>query len=128
MSDTNGKTQAVVVHHVSGHGSLFSYIIGFVLSIALTLVAYSLTVSHTLSRDMLIFAITGLAMVQLLVQLLFFLHLSQESRPRWRLIVFGLMIIVVAILVYGSVWIMNNLNYKMMPKDLKVYMQKNEGL
>jgi cytochrome o ubiquinol oxidase operon protein cyoD len=124
----NDKPKVTVEHHVSAKGSLISYIIGFVLSIGLTLIAYYLTVNHISNRSDLVFAIASLALVQLIVQLLFFLHLSQDSRPRWRLVVFGFMVMVVAILVYGSVWIMNNLNYNMQPKDLKTYMQQNEGL
>jgi len=110
-------------------GPLQAYITGFILSIALTLLAYSLTVHHVVAGNAFILVIASLAMIQLAIQLLFFLHLSQESRPRWRLLVFGFMVMVVAILVYGSVWIMNNLNYNMMtPSQLKTFMHQNEGL
>ncbi len=109
--------------------SFQAYTTGFILSVALTLLAYSLTVHHVLAGNALILVLASLAMIQLAVQLLFFLHLSQESRPRWRLLIFAFMVMVVAILVFGSVWIMNNLNYNQMsPKALKTYMQVNEGL
>jgi cytochrome o ubiquinol oxidase operon protein cyoD len=122
------KPDAVISHHSSGHGSLFAYISGYVLSIALTLLAYLLVKPHVLGRYDLIIAVASLAMVQLVVQLVFFLHLSQESRPRWRLQAFLFMIMVVAIVVVGSVWIMHNLNYHMTPQEVKAYMQQNEGL
>lgn len=94
-----------------------SYIIGFVLSVILTLLAYSLVVNGVLGGWNLIYALVGLAVVQLLVQLLFFLHLGRESEPRWNLLVFDFTLVVVIILVVGSLWIMNNLHYNMTPQD-----------
>jgi len=48
--------------------------------------------------------------------LIFFLHLGIESKPRWNLLVFYFMVVVLAILLYGSFWIMSNLDYRMMGK------------
>jgi cytochrome o ubiquinol oxidase subunit IV len=63
------------------------------------------------SHDKLVAVIIVLAVSQLFVQLLFFLHLSRESRPRWNLIVLLFAAMVLLIVVLGSLWIMNNLNY-----------------
>lgn len=109
--------------------SLWSYVTGFVLSLYLTTSAYLLVVHHTLARRNLLAAITGLALAQFAVQLLFFLHLGQESRPRWRLVVFSFMVLVVAILVFGSLWIMSNLNYHMTsPTAINKYIHNQDGL
>jgi cytochrome o ubiquinol oxidase operon protein cyoD len=92
-------------------GSLKSYATGFIASLALTAIAY-LLVSHKVSGGgVLIFYIIGLALVQLFVQLIYFLHLGRESRPRWNITVFSFAAMVVLILVLGSLWIMNHLNY-----------------
>ncbi len=96
------------------HGTYRSYIIGFVLSIVLTLAAYFLVTEHVLAGWTLIFAIIGLSIVQVLVQLLFFLHLGQESKPYWNLISFLFMVLVVGIVVAGSLWIMYNLDERVM--------------
>ena len=122
------KSPVVVAEHASGHGSFYSYVSGYILSIALTLFAYLLVKPHTVARRELIFVVASTAIMQLIVQLVFFMHLSQESRPRWRLWVFLFMVIVVAIIVFGSIWIMHNLNYHMTPHDLMHYMQQNEGI
>ena len=115
--------------HISEHATLTSYVTGFVFSIALTVLAYIAATQHTLSRRMLISTIAGLAVTQFLVQLVFFLHLGRETKPRWKLLVFGLMILVVAILVIGSLWIMYNLNYNMMsPSDMNGYLHDQDGL
>jgi cytochrome o ubiquinol oxidase operon protein cyoD len=100
----------------AARGTLVSYIAGYLLSLELTLAAY-LFVKHQISQaapyshDKLVAVIIVLAVSQLLVQLLFFLHLSRESRPRWNLIVLLFAAMVLLIVVLGSLWIMNNLNY-----------------
>ena len=38
----------------------------------------------------LIYTIIGLALIQAIVQLIFFLHVGQEAKPRWELIIFVL--------------------------------------
>lgn len=95
---------------------MIGYIIGFVLSLLLTGAAYLLVTEQLLAGGQLVTAIIILAMAQVLVQLFFFLHLGRETRPRWKLVVFGFMILVLGIVVIGSLWIMQNLNYNMMPQ------------
>jgi cytochrome o ubiquinol oxidase operon protein cyoD len=91
-----------------------SYLTGFLLSLFLTFSAYALVQSQILTGWLLAAVLVGLALVQVLVQLLFFLHLRHEAEPRWKLLVFDFMLVVVAILVFGTLWIMNNLNYHAM--------------
>jgi cytochrome o ubiquinol oxidase operon protein cyoD len=97
-------------------GTLKSYVLGFLLSVLLTVGAYLVVAKHLFTSWVLVFAIVGLGSVQALIQLVFFLHLGKESKPRWNLLVFFFMGLVVAILVIGSLWIMYNLNYRVMPK------------
>lgn len=101
-------------------GSVKNYVIGFVLSVSLTLLAYFLVQDHvssnhsTHAHNTLLLAVMGLAGLQLIVQLVYFLHLGHESKPRWNLALFGFMTLMVLIIVIGSLWIMDNLNYNMM--------------
>jgi len=103
----------------TGHGSLRSYVIGFALSIILTLVVYYLVDSHvhsgheTFSHEFLHVAVVILAILQLAVQLVFFLHLGKKS-SQWNLIAFLYTALLVVFLAGGSLWIMNHLNYNMM--------------
>jgi cytochrome o ubiquinol oxidase operon protein cyoD len=98
----------------ASHGSLRSYTVGFILSIGVTAMAYLVVVHHIFSSNGTVVAILALAILQLVVQLVFFLHLTRESNPRWNLLTLSFMMIVVVILVLGSVWIMKNLNYNTM--------------
>lgn len=123
------EIRVVDTQHEVGHGTLMSYTTGFILSITLTLAAYQLVVAHALAGWAMTLTILGLATVQLIVQLLFFLHLGRESKPRWNFFVFATMVIIVVIIAGGSLWIMKNLNYRMMtPAETKTYLRDNEGL
>lgn len=113
--------------HKSNGYSLRTYVTGYLLSISLTLIAYLVVVKRSLSNTILIGVIIVLALIQFLVQMFFFLHLGKETRPRWKLFVMLLMIMVVLILVIGSLWIMANLNYRMTPQEINTYLQNQGG-
>ncbi len=95
----------------AGKSTLASYILGFIYSLELTFAAYFLVSKHLIFGNALIAAIITLAIVQLFVQLIFFLHLERGSNYRWNLTVLAFAALVVLILVLGSLWIMNSLNY-----------------
>jgi cytochrome o ubiquinol oxidase subunit IV len=106
-----------------------TYINGFVLSVALTLAAYLLVVQHALSSRVVIAGIVTLALAQFMVQLVCFLHLGRETKPRWKMMVLLFMVMVVVILVFGSLWIMSNLDYNMNnPKDVNTYLRNQDGI
>lgn len=119
-------------HIVSGHntenGTFRSYVTGYSLSIIFTITAYLLVVHKKFSTGMIVALIIGLALIQFLIQLIFFLHLGKETKPRWKLFVFIFMIVVVLILVIGSLWIMNNLNTRMTPSQILNYVNGQSGL
>jgi cytochrome o ubiquinol oxidase operon protein cyoD len=125
--------QAVIAsrHRSGGRGSLQTYVIGFGISIVLTLLAYALVTqsTYTLSKGFVIATIMILAITQLIVQLQFFIHLGNESKPRWNKLMFIFMVIVVFIVVAGTLWIMNNLNYHVMsPSETNTYIMEDEGI
>lgn len=117
------------INKSSHEASLLTYTAGFVLSIMLTLAAYVVVTEKLFSGWALVYVITGLAITQLIVQAIFFLHLGEEKKPRFNLMTFVFTALVVAILVIGSLWIMKNLDYNMMPKQQEEYMldQYNKG-
>ena len=96
------------------YGTFKSYGLGFVLSLLLTFGAYFLVVEKMIPGIALDLTIGALAIIQATIQFFLFFNLSKEPKPRWNLLVFLFMIMVVGILVFGSIWIMNNLNYHLM--------------
>jgi cytochrome o ubiquinol oxidase operon protein cyoD len=101
------------LHLDTAHGTVRSYIIGFILSIVLTVIPFMVVAEQWLTGGLLYCTIVVLALLQLFVQLVFFLHLNLREDGRWNLLAFVFTAIVVAILVTGTLWIMYNLNYYM---------------
>lgn len=102
------------IHETHPSGNVKSYTIGFILSILLTLAAYLSVERRILQGPMLTFWIILLGIGQTWVQLRLFLHLGEEAWPKWNLLSFLFMALVVLIIVGGSVWIMTHLNERVM--------------
>lgn len=96
------------------HGTTRSYVIGFIASLLLTVLSFSLVVFGVISGWLLIHTLIILALVQAIVQLLFFLHVGQEAKPRWETLVFYFMVLILVIVALGSLWIMYDLNDRVM--------------
>jgi cytochrome o ubiquinol oxidase operon protein cyoD len=93
-------------------------IIGFVASLLLTLTAYFIVVHPEhfhLNINMANMVIFILAILQAIVQLIFFIDIWDKKGPPWNLGVFVSTISVIVIIIFFSIWIMENLNYNMMP-------------
>jgi cytochrome o ubiquinol oxidase operon protein cyoD len=101
----------------SSTGSRWTYVAGYLMSLVLTITAFLLVNKHINSHhlnpsdDFMLVALSALALIQLFVQLVFFMHLDRESKPRWNNLALAFAAIVVFILVGGSYWIMSNLHY-----------------
>lgn len=95
--------------------SLKPLALGLVFSLILILSAYRIVTYYHLTSMTLVYTIFALGIIQAVVQLIFFLHLGLESKPHWYMITFLFTILVLVIIIGGSIWIMNNLNYHLMP-------------
>ncbi|WP_369469649.1 cytochrome o ubiquinol oxidase subunit IV, partial [Enterobacter cloacae] len=69
----------------NAHGSTKSYLIGFVLCALLTVVPFALVMNPVLSRPLTLFLLVGFAVAQILVQLVYFLHMDRKSEGGWNL-------------------------------------------
>lgn len=96
------------------HGTLQAYVIGFISSLFLTIASFLLVITKVLTGRALVYTIVALALIQAIFQLLFFLHVGQEAKPRWETLVFYFMLLVLLIISVGSLWIMNDLNDRVM--------------
>lgn len=83
---------------------------------------------ETINGNALVAAIVIFAVLQLLVQLIFFLHLGKGNDKRWNTLAFLFMIMVVLIVVIGSLWIMYNLNYNMSGHEVEQHLIEEEGI
>lgn len=100
------------------HGSLTSYTIGFFLSLLLTAGSFGAVMSGIVPHTLILPAIVVLAVVQLLVQLILFLHLGSAPAQRNNSVIFVLTALLITIIVAGSLWVMHNANVNMMPMQM----------
>ncbi|MGP1947328.1 MAG: cytochrome o ubiquinol oxidase subunit IV [Arsenophonus sp. NC-PG7-MAG3] len=98
----------------ASHGSMKSYLIGFILSVILTVVPFCMVKNGTISHDIILWIVIGTAIAQILVHLICFLHMNTSSDNSWNLVAFLFTILIIAIIVIGSLWIMYNLSINMM--------------
>ncbi|MDR3526740.1 MAG: cytochrome o ubiquinol oxidase subunit IV [Rhizomicrobium sp.] len=99
----------------AGHGSVKSYLIGFALAVILTAIPFGLVMSHVMPAAAVIPVVVGLGLVQIVVHLVFFLHMNASSGQLWNNAAFVFTLVIVGILLLGSLWIMYHLNMNMMP-------------
>jgi cytochrome o ubiquinol oxidase subunit IV len=107
--------------------SVADYLWGFGLSLLLTLLSFFIVQERwLLSTEHTRIVIGALAVLQGVAQLIFFLHMGKESRPRWGLLVFVYMITFLVVLMFGTLWIMYSLNDRVMPsmEEVNAYMQR----
>lgn len=105
-------------HHESGesHGSLRDYLIGFFLSVVLTAIPFWLVMSGAIAdKQATALAIMAFAAVQIVVHMIYFLHMNTKSENGWTVMALIFTIIIVVIALSGSLWVMYHLNTNMMP-------------
>ena len=89
------------------------YWIGYVLALILTAGAFSLTTVAALSRGQALLAIGALAIVQTLVHLRYFLHISRKSAPIESILSLLFALVLLVLMIGGSLWIMTDLDGRM---------------
>ena len=98
----------------SSHRILTPTIIGYILSVLLTVGAYWL-VTHqvALTYSTLYVSLAALALVQTFLQLFLFMRIGKGEDAAWNVATLIVTIIIISIVMIGSLWIMYNLNYNM---------------
>ncbi len=81
-------------------------IVGYAMSLALTLLAFAMTAHHWLSPRGLVTVLVILAFIQAGMQLLIFMHLREGRGTLWHIPVLGLALFVALGVVGFSIWIM----------------------
>lgn len=102
--DTTGASEA----------TLKSYSIGFILSIILTAIPFGFVIYGGLSHSLTVAALFIAAAVQIVVHLYFFLHLNGSSSARWNVLALLFSVLIMALIIGGTIWIMYHLHYRLM--------------
>jgi len=98
-----------------GHGSMRSYLIGFLLSVVLTAIPFWAVMSGAVSPMVAAVTIIAAAVLQILVHTICFLHVNTRAEAGWTLIAYVFTAVLLLILIAGSLWIMYHMHTNMMP-------------
>ena len=103
-------------HDAHAHGSLSTYLLGFVLSVVLTAIPFWLVTSGVFpSKQVTALIIMAFAAVQIVVHMIYFLHMNTKAENGWSMMAMIFTVVMVVIALSGSLWVMNHLNSNMMP-------------
>lgn len=103
-------------HTHADHGSLKSYTTGFILAVILTAIPFWLVMGKVFDKSSTTgLVLLGLAAVQIVVHMVYFLHMNTKSEGGWSMLALLFTAMVVIIMLSGSLWVMYHLNQNMMP-------------
>lgn len=111
------ENQAVSSHGEGhGHGSIVSYIVGFILSVILTLGSFWSALGGALSYSAVVISLGVLAVLQIFVQVTFFLHVSAAPEQRTEVVSFLFSVFVALVICFGTLFVMYNVGHLMMSR------------
>ena len=103
-------------HEAHNHGSMKGYLIGFGLSVVLTAIPFWLVMNKTITNTGTMgLVLLGFAAVQVVVHMVYFLHMNAKSEGGWNMMALIFTIMIVVIAMAGSLWVMYHMNTNMMP-------------
>ncbi|PTN10655.1 cytochrome o ubiquinol oxidase subunit IV [Mangrovibacterium marinum] len=98
----------------AAHTGVKSYIIGFVLAVAFTLISFAFVMMEEVPKKVAFIGLSIAALMQMLVHLRYFLHLDRSKAQRWNVVFIAFTAVLVFIFVGGTIWVMVTLNSRMM--------------
>jgi cytochrome o ubiquinol oxidase operon protein cyoD len=107
-----------VAHDIRG------YVVGLVLATGLTAASFYVAASHLIWAPAIPVALIVLAIAQMGIHLVFFLHISSGPDSTNNILALAFGALIVALVLIGSLWIMANLNANMLPMDQLMQMQR----
>lgn len=90
-----------------------SYLQGFAMAVILTAIPFAVVWLGILSGTAAILLIAVAAVIQVVVHLVFFLHLGTKATPSEHLFFLAFAAVLILIMVGGSLWIMVDLHHRM---------------
>lgn len=105
-------------HEEGGHAeSTFKgYAIGFILSVILTAIPFWLVMDKVIAdTGTLALTLLGFGAVQIVVHMVYFLHMTPKSEAGWTMLSTIFTVVLVVIMMSGSLWVMFHMNRNMMP-------------
>ncbi|RYF72161.1 MAG: cytochrome o ubiquinol oxidase subunit IV [Comamonadaceae bacterium] len=106
------------------HSTFKGYMTGFILSVVLTAIPFWLVMGKVFDKSSTTaLVILAFAAVQIVVHMIYFLHMNTKSEGGWSMLALVFTLVLVVITLSGSIWVMYHLNHNMMP--MSVHDMKN---
>ena len=116
----DSHVEVLASHDQAGHGTLRDYVTGFVLSVVLTAIPFWIVMGGVIADGrMTALVVMAFAVVQIVVHMIYFLHMNTKSEGGWTMLALIFTMVLVVITLSGSLWIMYHLNANMMPHDMR---------
>jgi cytochrome o ubiquinol oxidase operon protein cyoD len=98
------------------HGSLKTYLLGFLLSVILTAIPFWLVMDNIIAKPKVTAGVLLVfAAIQIVVHMIYFLHMNTRSEGGWSMLALIFTVVLVVIVLSGSIWVMYHLDHNMMP-------------
>jgi cytochrome o ubiquinol oxidase operon protein cyoD len=115
-------------HHADDHGhddsgashsTLKGYVTGFILAVVLTAIPFWLVMGKVFeSSSTTALVLMAFAAVQIVVHMIYFLHMNTRSEGGWSFLALLFTLLIVGIALAGSLWVMYHMNANMMPMSI----------
>jgi cytochrome o ubiquinol oxidase operon protein cyoD len=103
----------------ANHGDLKGYMTGFVVAVILTAIPFWLVMDKVLGKSSVTaIVILGIGAVQIVVHMVYFLHMNTKSEGGWTMLALLFTLVLVVIVLSGSLWVMYQLDHNMMPSPM----------
>ena len=107
------------------HGTFAGYATGFALSVVLTAIPFWLVMANVLDdRLTSSVVVMAFAAVQIVVHIIYFLHMNTKSEGGWTFLALAFTLTLVVITLSGSIWVMYHMDQNMMPMSSHEALQK----
>jgi cytochrome o ubiquinol oxidase operon protein cyoD len=98
------------------HSTLKGYLTGFILAVVLTGIPFWMVMGNVLGSPATTgLVIMGFAVAQVVVHMIYFLHMNTKMEKGWSLLALLFTALLLGIMLSGSIWVMYHLNHNMMP-------------
>ncbi|EJF91244.1 cytochrome o ubiquinol oxidase subunit IV [Bartonella tamiae] len=104
-------------HNEAHSASAGKYMVGFILSVILTLASFLPVMNHWLDDwavSSKVIYLVGMALIQIVVQIIFFLHLNEGPDAKWNVTAMWSGVVFIALVIGGTWFAISHLNYNMM--------------
>jgi cytochrome o ubiquinol oxidase subunit IV len=99
------------------------YTVGLILALGLTATSFWVTSTHALWAPGIPIGLCVLAIAQMGIHLVFFLHITTGSDNTNNVLALAFGVLIVFLVIIGSLWIMAHLNHNMMPMEQLMNLQ-----